>query len=62
MGEEAEKLLIKAAPDEIPYKMYEKNGDVVLEKMTELINKVREEERVPKRWNESRVTLLQKMS
>lgn len=32
----------------------------MIERMTELFNKVWEKERVPKRWNECRVTLLHK--
>ncbi|MPC75190.1 hypothetical protein E2C01_069574 [Portunus trituberculatus] len=47
-----------AGPDEILYDVY-KNGEVVIDKMTELFNQVWEE-RVPRMWNECRVTLLHK--
>ena len=48
-----------AGPDEIPNELY-KNGEVVIDRMTELFNQVWEEERVPRMWNECRVTLLHK--
>ena len=47
-------------PDEIPYEMYKNGGGVLIDRMTELFNRVWEEERVPREWNESRVTLLHK--
>ncbi|KAK4328209.1 hypothetical protein Pmani_001329 [Petrolisthes manimaculis] len=55
-----EKNCKAAGPDDIPYEMYKNGGEFMIEKMTELFNKVWEEERVPKRWNECRVTLLHK--
>ena len=47
-------------PDEIPYEMYKNGGEAVIERMTEVFNRVWREEKVPKKWNESRVTLLHK--
>ena len=47
-----------AEPDEIPYEMCQNGGEVVTDRMTELFNQVWEEERVPRMWNECRLTLL----
>ena len=49
-----------AGPDEVPYEFLKFGGDMVIEKMTELYNCVWEEERVPRKWNECKVTLLHK--
>ena len=49
-----------AGLDEIPYELYKNGGDVVVDGMTELFNRVWEDERVPREWNECRVTLLHK--
>ena len=49
-----------AGPDGLPYEMYKNGGEVVIDRMTELFNQVWEEERVPRMWNECRVTLLHK--
>ena len=49
-----------AGPDEIPYEMYKNGGETVIERMTDVFNRVWREEKVPKKWNECRVTLLHK--
>ena len=49
-----------AGLDEIPYEMYKNGGEVLIDRMTDLFNQVWEEERVPRMWNECRVTLLHK--
>ncbi|XP_063857805.1 uncharacterized protein LOC135099405 isoform X1 [Scylla paramamosain] len=49
-----------AGPDDIPYEFYKNGGEVVIDRMTELFNRVWDEERVPRKWNESRVCLLHK--
>ena len=49
-----------AGLDEIPYEMYKNGGEVGIERMTDLYNRVWRDERVPKKWNECRVTLLHK--
>ena len=49
-----------AGLDDIPYEFYKNGGEVMIDRMTELFNRVWEEERVPRKWNECRVTLLHK--
>ena len=49
-----------AGPDGIPYEFYKHGGEVVIDSMTKLFNRVWEGERVPKKWNECRVTLIHK--
>ena len=49
-----------AGPDDIPYEFYKNGGEIVVEKMNKLFNQVWMEERVPRKWNECRVTLLHK--
>ena len=49
-----------AGPDDIPYEFYKNGGEVAIDRMTELFNRVWEEEKVPRKWNESRVILLHK--
>ena len=49
-----------AGMDEIPYEFYKNGGNVMIDRMTELFNRVWEDERVPNEWNECRVTLLHK--
>ena len=46
-----------ASPGGIPYEMYKNGGEVVIDRITELFNQVWEEERVPRMWNECRVTV-----
>ena len=47
-----------AGPDDIPYEFYRNAGEVMIDRMTELFNDVWEEERMPRKWNECRVTLI----
>ena len=49
-----------AGLDDIPYEMYKNGGESMIDRMTDLFNRVWEEERVPRVWNECRVTLLHK--
>ena len=49
-----------AGPDDIPYEFYKNGGEVMIDRITELFNQVWEEERVLRKWNECRVTLLHK--
>ena len=46
--------------DDIPYEMYKNGGEVMIDEITKLFNCVWQEERVPKEWNECRVTLIHK--
>ena len=46
--------------DDIQYDFYKNRGEVVIDRMTELSNRVWEEERVPLKWNKCWVTLLHK--
>ena len=53
-------MIWKAAGlDVTPYEMYKSGEEVVIDRMTEVLNQVWEEERVPKMWNEYRVTVAQ---
>ena len=54
-----QKIWKAAALDGIPYEMYKNGEEVVIDRMTELCNQVWEEERVPRMWNECRVTVAQ---
>lgn len=49
-----------AGNDEIPYEFYKEGGNGIIEGMHGLFKNVWSEERVPRKWNESRVTLLHK--
>ncbi len=57
-GEEVERCVKgqkngKAAGlDDIPYELYKNGGERVIDRMTDLFNRVWEEERVPRDWNE----------
>ena len=46
--------------DGIPYEFYKMGGRGVVEGLHKLFNRILEEERVPSKWNESRVSLLHK--
>ena len=53
-------MIWKAAGlDGIPYEMYKSGEEVVIDRMTELFNQVWEKERVPRMWNECRMTVAQ---
>ena len=64
--EEIERYLKKlkknkaAGNDEIPYEFYKEGGKGMVEGIYQLFKKIWNEEKVPKKWNESRVTLLHK--
>ena len=47
-------------PDDIPYELYKNGGEVVIDWMTDLFNRMWEEEQVPSDWNECSVTLIHK--
>ena len=47
-------------PDDIPYELYKNGGALIVDGMTALFNCVWEEEKVPKEWNECKVTLIHK--
>ena len=47
-------------PDDIPFEFYKNGGEMVIDRMTELFNRAWEEERVPRKRNEYRLTLLHK--
>ena len=49
-----------AGLDDLPYELYKNGGEVMIDRLTELFNCVWEKERVPRKWNECRVTLLHK--
>ena len=49
-----------AGLDEIPYEMFKCGGERVLDILTKLYNCVLAEEKVPSKWNESKVILLHK--
>ena len=65
-GYEVEQVLKKlkngkaAGMDEIPYEMYKWGGARMVDLLVCLFNAIWTEERVPERWNESRVILLHK--
>ena len=45
---------------DIPYELYKDGGEVVIDWMTDLFDRMWEEERVPSDWNECSVTLIHK--
>ena len=49
-----------AGMDGLPYEMFKFGGTAVIDMLLELYNSVWNEEKVPSKWNESRVVLLHK--
>ena len=47
-----------AGPDGIPNELYKEGGEEMISRVERIFNEVLRVERVPERWNESRVTLL----
>ena len=47
-----------AGPDGIPNEFYKEGGEAMVNKLEEIFNEVLRVERVPERWNETRVTLI----
>jgi hypothetical protein len=64
--EEVRRVVVKlrnekaAGFDEIPYEMYKFGGEMMIKKLHELFVEIWKEERVPSKWNESKVVLLHK--
>jgi hypothetical protein len=49
-----------AGLDDIPYEMYKFGGEIMIKKLHELFIEIWKDERVPCKWNESKVVLLHK--